>query len=135
MYGLYIARELMGPDALVYFSEDTHYSVSKITRLLDTRHIMIRSGENGEIDYEDLRETARIHRDRPTIIMANTGTTMTGTVDDIGKIQKILSEFAITSSYIHCDAALHGMILPFVETPTPFGFPTGIDSVAVSGRK
>lgn len=135
MYGLYIARELMGRETLVYFSEETHYSVSKIMRLLDMRHIMIRAGENGEIDYEDLRETVRIHRDRPAIIMANIGTTMTGAVDDIGKIRLILSEFAITNSYIHCDAALHGMILPFVEDPPPFGFPAGADSVAVSGHK
>ncbi len=135
MYGLYIARELMGADATVYFSEDTHYSVSKIMRMLNMRYIMIRASQNGEIDYEDLRETIRIHRDRPAIIMANAGTTMTGAVDDIGKIRSTLSEFAITNSYIHCDAALHGMILPFVKNPPPFGFPTGIDSIAVSGHK
>ena len=135
MYGLYLARELMGKDAIIYFSEDTHYSVPKIMRLLDARHIMIRSAPGGEIDYEDLRETVRIHRDCPTIIMATVGTTMKGAVDDIGEIRSILSELAITKSYIHCDAALSGMVLPFVKKPPPFGFPTGMDSIAISGHK
>ncbi len=135
MYGLYLARELMGKDATVYFSEDTHYSVSKIMRLLDMRHIMIKSAPGGEIDCEDLRETVRIHRDRPVIIMANAGTTMKGAVDDIAEIRSILEKFAIKKSYIHCDAALSGMVLPFVKNPPPFGFPTGMDSVAISGHK
>ncbi len=135
MYGLYLARELMGKEAIVYFSEDTHYSVPKILRLLDARHIMIRSAPGGEMDCEDLRQTLRIHRDRPTIIMATVGTTMTEASDDILKIRSVLSEFAITKSYIHCDAALSGMVLPFVKNPPPFGFPTGMDSIAISGHK
>lgn len=32
MYGLYVARELL-PQGIVYFGEDTHYSVAKILRL------------------------------------------------------------------------------------------------------
>lgn len=135
LYGLYLARELMGKEAIVYFSEDTHYSVPKIMRLLGTRHIMIRSAPGGEMDCEDLRETVRIHRDRPTIVMATSGTTMTGAVDDVEEIRSILSGLAITKSYIHCDAALNGMVLPFVDNPPVFGFPLGIDSIAISGHK
>jgi histidine decarboxylase len=37
--------------------------------------------------------------------------------------------------YIHADAALHGMILPFVNNPEPFTFEDGIDSISVSGHK
>ena len=33
MYGLYLGREIF-PDGVVYFSQDTHYSVVKILRLL-----------------------------------------------------------------------------------------------------
>ena len=36
-----------------------------------------------EIDYDDLRETIRIHRDAPPIIFANIGTTMKEGIDDI----------------------------------------------------
>ena len=134
MYGLYMARELH-PQGIVYFSQDTHYSILKIMQVLNMRNIMIKSLDNGEIDYDDLYETIRINRDVPVIIMANIGTTMKGAVDDLPKIRDILSHLAITRSYIHSDAALSGMILPFVSDPQPFAFDAGADSLAVSGHK
>ena len=134
MYGLYIGRETF-PDGIVYFSQDTHYSVVKIMRVLKARNIMIKSLDNGEIDYDDLHETIRINRDSPVIFMANIGTTMKGAVDDVGKVRDILDDLAVANYYIHADAALSGMILPFVDEPQPFGFDAGFDSVAVSGHK
>ena len=134
MYGLYIGREMF-PDGVVYFSQDTHYSVVKILRVLKSRNIMIKSQDNGEIDYEDLYETIRINRDSPVIFIANIGTTMKGAVDDVGRVRKILDDLVITNFYIHADAALSGMVLPFVDEPQPYGFDAGFDSVAVSGHK
>ena len=134
MYGLYMGREAF-PDGIVYFSQDTHYSVVKILRLLKMRNIMIKSQDNGEIDYDDLYETVRINRDAPVIFIANIGTTMKGAVDDVDKMRGIVDDLAITSYYIHADAALSGMILPFVDEPQPYGFDSGFDSVAVSGHK
>jgi len=134
MYGLYMARELH-PQGVVYFSQDTHYSILKIMQVLNMRNIMIKSLDNGEIDYEDLYETIRINRDVPVIIMANIGTTMKGAVDDLRKIRQILDDLAIRQSYIHSDAALSGMILPFVPDAQPYGFDEGADSLAVSGHK
>lgn len=134
MYGLYVARELF-PDGICYFSEDTHYSVTKILRLQHTRNIMLKSQPNGEMDYADLRETLRIHRDVPPIIFANIGTTMKGAMDNLATIRGILDELAISHSYIHADAALSGWILPFVDEPPPWDFADGADSVCVSGHK
>ena len=134
MYGLYIGREMF-PDGVFYFSQDTHYSVVKILRVLKARNIMIKSLDNGEIDYDDLRETIRINRDVPAIVIANIGTTMKGAVDDVGKVRQILDDLAITDYYIHADAALSGMILPFVDAPQPYGFDAGFNSVAISGHK
>lgn len=134
MYGVYLARELL-PDGIVYYSESTHYSVSKILRMINARSIMIKSRPDGEIDYEDLAATLSIHRDVPPIIFANIGTTMHGAIDDLGKIREILQERAINRYYIHADAALGGMILPFVEKPQPFGFDAQIDSISISGHK
>lgn len=134
LYGLYLARELY-PDGVVYYSEHTHYSAAKIVRVLGARSIMIRGRADGEIDYEDLRETLKIHRDVPPVILANIGTTMHGAVDDLGKIKAMLKELAITRFYIHADAALSGMILPWVANPQPFGFDAGVDSISVSGHK
>ncbi len=134
MYGLYLARELF-PNAMFYFSEETHYSVLKNVRVLNARHIMIRRQENGEIDYDDLEAMIRVNRDVPAVIMANVGTTMRGAIDNIPRIRNILRDLAVTSHYIHADAALSGMILPFVDDPQPYGFDAGIDSVSISGHK
>ena len=134
MYGIYVGREMLR-EPIAYFSQDTHYSVLKILHILNIRNIMIRSQENGEIDYDDLRESIRINRDAPALIVANIGTTMKGAVDDLERIRGIVEELALTRYYIHADAALSGMILPFVDDPQPFGFDNGIHSIAVSGHK
>ncbi|MBM3492716.1 MAG: histidine decarboxylase [Armatimonadetes bacterium] len=134
LYGLYLARELF-PDGVVYYSEHTHYSVAKIVRVLGARSIMIRGREDGEIDYADLYETLKMRRDVPPIVMANIGSTMHGAVDSLPRIREMLKDLAITRHYIHADAALSGMILPWVDDPQPFGFDAGVDSIAVSGHK
>jgi len=134
LYGLYLARELY-PDGMVYASQDTHYSVAKNLRLLKMPHIMIKSREDGSIDLEDLRETIRIHRDLPPIIFANIGTTMKEGIDRVDSIRAILDDLAISRRYIHCDAALSGMTLPFIEEAPPFDFSQGIDSISISGHK
>lgn len=134
MYGIYLAREIF-PDGMVYYSEATHYSVAKILRMVHARNIMLKSQPNGEMDYQDLAETIRIHRDVPAIIFANIGTTMTGAVDNLDTIHDIMRKNALTHYYIHCDAALSGMILPFVDDPQPFDFASGIDSLSISGHK
>jgi histidine decarboxylase len=134
LYGLYLARELL-PEGIVYFSQDSHYSVGKNLHFLNMRHIMIRSQPNGEIDYEDLRETLRIRRDAPPIIFANVGTTMKEARDDIAVIRGILDDLAIESRYIHCDAALCGGYAAFLEPRPAWDFEDGADSIAISGHK
>lgn len=134
MYGVFLARELH-PNGMVYYSEDTHYSVAKSLRVLNVRNIMIKSQANGEMDYQDLRETVRIHRDVTPIVFANIGTTMKGAVDNLDEIHTIMRELAIHDYYVHADAALSGMILPFVDDPQPFDFQSGIHSISISGHK
>lgn len=60
---------------------------------------------------------------------------MHGAMDNLPMLHAILKDLAITRAYIHADAALSGMILPWVKDPRPFGFDAGIDSIAVSGHK
>ena len=134
LYGLYLARELY-PQGIVYFSQDSHYSVAKSLHLLNMRNIMIRRQPNGEIDYEDLRETLKIKRDTPPIILANIGTTMTEAKDNIGTIKTIMEELAIPQYYIHSDAAMSGAMAPFMEPKPSFDFADGAHSIAISGHK
>ncbi|GAA5494179.1 histidine decarboxylase [Rubritalea halochordaticola] len=134
MYGLYLARELY-PKGMVYFSEETHYSVAKILRLQHTPSIMLRAQENGEMDYEDLRESLRINRHLPPILFVNIGTTMKGAIDNLDKIKEILNDLAIRDYYIHCDGALHGMAMSFIDNPPAWNFADGADSISISGHK
>ena len=134
MYGLYLARELH-PDGMLYFSEEAHYSILKSARVLNMPHTTVKRRTDGEIDYDDLRDMLTVHQDRPAIILATIGTTMRGAVDDIPTNRQIIDELGIGEHYIHADAALSGMILPYVDDPQPFGFDAGINSISISGHK
>ncbi len=109
--------------------------MAKNLHFLGMRSIMIRSQKSGEIDYDDLRETMRIHRDSPPIIFANIGTTMTEGRDDIRRIRAMIADLALVQSYIHADCALSGVICPFIEPRPPFDFADGADSMSISGHK
>ena len=134
LYGLYLARESL-PGATVYCSDHAHYSVEKCLHLLGMRSEAIRSRPNGEIDYDHLSEIVSKQADASAIVVANIGTMMKGAIDDVEKIRDVLAEANVTQSYIHCDAALSGLILPFVDDPPKFDFAAGADSIAVSGHK
>jgi len=134
LYGLYLARELY-PKGVVYYSQDTHYSASKNIRVLNMDHVMIKSRLNGEMDYKDLRSMMSTWRSAPPIIFANMGTTMREGFDNIEEIKKVLKDLAIPEYYIHVDAALGGMTLPFIDDAPLFDFTTGVQSVSISGHK
>ncbi|MEX6626134.1 histidine decarboxylase [Tenacibaculum salmonis] len=134
LYGLYLARELY-PKAIVYYSESTHYSIRKNIHLLNIPSIVIKSQENGEIDYEDFESTVRMNRHKPVIVLATFGTTMKEAKDDISKIKRILGSLAIHDNYIHCDAALAGSFGAFMQPRLPFDFMDGADSISISGHK
>lgn len=134
LYGLYVARELYN-NGIVYYSEATHYSVQKNIQLLNLRSIVIRCQPNGEMDYEDLQQMIRMHRDQPVIMLANIGTTMMEARDDLGKIRSVLKESAIKDYYIHCDAALAGTYSALLGLEPGFDFTHGADSIAISGHK
>ena len=134
LYGLYVARELY-PNAMVYFSESTHYSIQKNVTLLNMEYVIIKSDENGEIDYNDLKGAIRYNRHRPVVVVSNIGTTMTEAKDNVQTIKGIINEMAIEKHYIHADAALAGGFAPFVKPRPVFDFKDGVDSISVSGHK
>ena len=102
---------------------------------LNIPSIVIRSQENGEIDYEDLENTLQFNRDKPAIILATFGTTMTEAKDDVARLKGILKKLAIQDHYIHCDGALAGSYGAFMDPRQAFDFKDGADSISISGHK
>ncbi len=134
LYGLYLAREAF-PTGMVYYSESTHYSVKKNLHLLNMQNIVIRAQENGEMDYHDLENSITSRRHQPAIFFLNIGSTMKEAIDNLANVKKIIIKLALKNYYIHCDAALLGLIAPFHNPKPLFDFKEGIDSISISGHK
>ena len=135
MYSLYLARELHPAGYVLLLRGSTLLHPQDCPHPQHAPHHGQKAAPNGEVDYDDLRYMLTVHQDRPAIILATIGTTMRGAVDDIPAIRQIINELGIREHYIHADAALSGMILPYVDDPQPFGFDAGIDSISISGHK
>lgn len=136
MWGIYIGREKF-PEGKLFYSREAHYSVAKIANLLriDSRSVL--SDDKGVVVYDDLIEQIKRSEVKNPIILANIGTTVRGAIDDIGIIQEKMDKagYKREDYYLHCDEALSGMILPFVDKPQPHTFADGLDSLSVSGHK
>lgn len=134
LYGLFIARELY-PEGILYFSQDSHYSIAKAARLLRVKSVIVPALVTGEIDYRQLEELLLENRDRPAIINLNIGTTMKGAIDNLDTVLEIIEKNNIQDYYIHCDAALAGMMLPFISDAPHVNFTKPIGSISISGHK
>jgi histidine decarboxylase len=136
LYGLYLARSRF-PNGVVYASQASHSSVAKATRLLAMPTETVRSTSSGEVDYDHLSALIAAAGDRPAIVVANIGTTMTEAVDDVARISAILDERGVVDRHIHSDAALAGLPLALLPTRNRPGFDLadGADSLTVSGHK
>eukprot|EP01027_Heterolobosea_sp_BB2_P009989 GEZU01014707.1.p1 GENE.GEZU01014707.1~~GEZU01014707.1.p1 ORF type:complete len:269 (+),score=145.96 GEZU01014707.1:286-1092(+) len=97
--------------------------------------IVVESQKNGEIDYDDLEAKLVANKHVPAILNLNVGTTVKGAIDDIDRVIEILERNDIKEHYIHCDGALSGMMLPFIDNAMEISFKKKIDSVSVSGHK
>jgi len=135
-YGLLLGRSLH-PDAMTYYSQAAHYSVPKLVDKLRMPAIALRAATDGQIDLRDLRCALRTHRDKPAIVVATIGTTMTEAVDDVTAIRRVLTDVPIRHAHIHADAALSGLPLALVSPGCRPGFDLadGADSISVSGHK
>lgn len=133
--GILLGRELY-PEGILYCSEDSHYSIFKAARMFRMPLKKVKSLANGEIDYDSLTQLLSENKNHPAIININVGTTVKGAVDDISKIVEIISELNLQKFYLHVDAALAGMLLPYLESEKSLNFSKyPIGSIAISGHK
>lgn len=128
LQGILDARTALG-DPIVYVSQDAHYSIAKIAKMLRLRFAVVASDMRGNMDVDDL--SAAIDPGSPALVVANIGSTMKGGIDDTDAIASTLRDASV-AYMIHADAALMGGMLPFlVERP----FFRNVDSACVSGHK
>lgn len=125
------------PRPVVYFNERAHYSIPKIVRDLGLDAVSIRADRFDQIDYDDLHDQVGRRRDRPVVVAATIGTTMSEAVDDVRVIGRVLDRLDVRERFIHADAALAGLPLGLLEpNERPgFDFADGADTVSISGHK
>ncbi len=138
LHGLWLARRLH-PRAVVYHSAAAHPSVAKAVDVLGMRSLVLRTDAHGELDYTDLAEQVGRLRRRPAVVVANVGTTMSETTDDVRQILAALDSVPMPPGrrFVFADAALSGIPLGLLDPADRPGFDLhdGADALVVSGHK
>ncbi|GHA48996.1 histidine decarboxylase [Streptomyces spiroverticillatus] len=134
LYGCYLGRERF-PEAVLYASETTHYSMPKIARLLGMDYVAVETGPDRAMDLAALRRHHSSRKGRPAVVVATIGTTTGGAEDDLAGIRGALADAGTDQVHLHSDAAFGGLIAALAPEPRPWAFESGADSVAISGHK
>ncbi len=135
-------QQLLVP-TVFYSKENTHYSIGKIAEILHLNIRGIASNADGSLDLKDFQKELLLNLNAyplsPIIVIANIGTTITGAIDDVPGIKKILDNSQPKPRYtIHLDGALTGFVMPILK---PFGAiqnyfkDLGVNTLAVSAHK
>ncbi|GKV30948.1 hypothetical protein SLEP1_g39707 [Rubroshorea leprosula] len=135
-HGILTGRKMF-PNGILYASKESHYSIAKAIDMFSMKWVQVETQVSGEIDYHDFKTKLLANKEFPAIVVANIGTTMKGAVDDIDFIIQILKEGGISQDrfYIHCDGALSGILLPFMECEKKvISFKKPIGSASISGH-
>ncbi|KAG2594397.1 hypothetical protein PVAP13_5NG642600, partial [Panicum virgatum] len=135
LHGLLVGRELF-PDGIIYASTESHYSVFKAARMYRVKCVKVDSLVSGEINCADFESKLLHNPGSPAIVNVNIGTTVKGAIDDLDGIIATLQKCGFAGRfYIHCDGALAGLMMPFIEQAPKVTFQKPIGSVSVSGHK
>ncbi|KAK6362709.1 hypothetical protein TWF730_000165 [Orbilia blumenaviensis] len=155
--GLHAAFKRL-PNATIYFSTETHYSVIKTMRDCDTiterwglgrpRFHQIPCNEDGSISVNllvqramaDKREALECGEEYRMILLANIGTTFVGARDNLKEIYGKLKSHGIQISHIHADGAFDlgystcGIKLGLPGKVGPDGVPM-VQGITISNHK
>jgi tyrosine decarboxylase/aspartate 1-decarboxylase len=120
-------------------SEDTHYSIAKASNVLMIDWMKIPVNFNDRtISKEVLKNhilKAQQKGKKYFIVVANMGTTMFGSVDDINVLTDVLEENEITFK-LHVDGAYGGFFYPFSNPESRMNFKNPhVSSITVDAHK
>lgn len=137
-----INQQLLTP-TVFYTKGHTHYSIPKISEILRLNIRAVSPNADGSMDLDSFKKELLLHLGAhphsSIIVIANIGTTITGAIDNVPGMKKIIEEMPLKPKYtIHLDGALTGFVMPILK---PFGdIPNyfsaiGANTLAVSAHK
>lgn len=126
-------------EILLLASDDTHYSVSKASNLLQIKRRSVpvhpQTRLINEQALEDIILEEKAQGKKYVIVIANVGTTMFGSIDDPDMYAILLAKHGLRF-YIHMDAAFGGFIYPLVEGEHNVGFRNpNVSSITLDAHK
>ena len=137
LHSLYVARENLGDNCRLVTSDQSHYSLLKAARMFKIPATILPTNKQGEIDLQALQKTVDSYKSHQKILLnLNIGSTVKGATDNISQVVQLMRTAGIPRDhyYIHCDAALFGLMLPFTD-PQATQQLQYVDAIATSGHK
>lgn len=134
MYGISQGRNRY-EDAVLIFTEQSHYCLLKIAKLLRLPYRLVPSRSDGTLNLEAL-ESIIIELDgRPFIINITVGTTFHGAIEYPQLVLELLEKLHLNEFHIHVDAALYGPMHCWIPEAPLFDFRLPIHTLSFSGHK
>jgi len=139
---LWLGREKLlkesGSLPVVIGTELTHYTIDKSCRLLGMQYHKLPVDEHFGMNLRELDNklsTLNKMNSRAAIIVLTIGHTMTGSHDDFRSLRDVLDLHDDIKTYVHIDAAIGGLVYPFlVDEPVNLEV-FAIDSLSLDFHK
>ena len=141
IYRNYFMREYQAEvnQIAVLFSEDTHYSITKGSDLLQLKPLMAAVDHTSRaIDLGNLKQQLKAAKKEGVkyfIVVLNLSTTIFGSVDEIEPVVQLLDQEGLLFK-LHIDAAFGGFIYPFTNPNSNHHFGNHrVSSISIDGHK
>ena len=134
MYGITQGRNRY-EDAVLIFTEQSHYCLLKIAKLLRLPYRLVPSRLDGTLNLEALTNTLVALGGQPFIINLTVGTTFHGAIEYPQLVLELLEKLHLNEFHIHVDAALYGPMHCWIPEAPLFDFRLPIHTLSFSGHK
>ena len=134
MYGITQGRNRY-EDAVLIFTEQSHYCLLKIAKLLRLPYRLVPSRSDGTLNPEALTNTLVALGGQPFIINLTVGTTFHGAIEYPQLVLELLEKLHLNEFHIHVDAALYGPMHCWIPEAPLFDFRLPIHTLSFSGHK
>lgn len=134
MYGISQGRNRY-EDAVLIFTEHSHYCLLKIANLLRLPYRLVPSRSDGTLDLEALESILIELGGKPFIINLTVGTTFHGAIEYPQLVLELLEKLHLNEFHVHVDAALYGPMHCWIPEAPLFDFRLPIHTLSFSGHK